>query len=141
MSTLDRSLDPLHVSYADDPRVVKEAATEDYTTHVVPLSWRSSKKSLSMSWYSLVSGMFYLVTAATLAAVVGTVDTLIGIILACVSFGALGYIFSGYAAKTGLTAFVEIVPMVLAFMLRRSGSSYSGIANSSPTGAPSEVHT
>ncbi|BCW51849.1 permease [Arthrobacter sp. StoSoilB13] len=103
MSTLDRSLDPLHVSYADDPRVVKEAATEDYTTHVVPLSWRSSKKSLSMSWYSLVSGMFYLVTAATLAAVVGTVDTLIGIVLACVAFGALGYIFSGYAAKTGLT--------------------------------------
>jgi hypothetical protein len=103
MSPLDRSLDPLQVSYADDPRVVKEAATEDYTTHVVPLSWRSSKKSLSMSWYSLVSGMFYLVTAATLAAVVGTVDTLIGIVLACVAFGALGYIFSGYAAKTGLT--------------------------------------
>lgn len=103
MSTLDRSLDPLQVSYADDPRVVKEAATEDYTTHVVPLSWRSSKKSLSMSWYSLVSGMFYLVTAATLAAVVGTVDTLIGIVLAVVAFGALGYIFSGYAAKTGLT--------------------------------------
>lgn len=103
MSTLDRSLDPLQVSYVDDPRVVKEAATEDYTTHVVPLSWRSSKKSLSMSWYSLVSGMFYLVTAATLAAVVGTVDTLIGIVLAVVAFGTLGYIFSKYAAKTGLT--------------------------------------
>ena len=103
MSSQDRSLDPLDVSYTDDPRVVKEAATEDYTTHVVPLSWRSSKKSLSMSWYSLVSGMFYLVTAATLAAVVGTVDTLIGIVLACVAFGALGYVFSEYSAKTGLT--------------------------------------
>lgn len=103
MSHLDNSLVPLEISYVDDLRVVKEAATEDYTTHVVPLSWRSSKKSLSMSWYSLVSGMFYLVTAATLAAVVGTVDTLIGIILACVAFGALGFIFSRYAAITGLT--------------------------------------
>ncbi|MFK0003387.1 purine-cytosine permease family protein [Paenarthrobacter sp. NPDC090522] len=103
MSTPDHPLQPLQVSYVDDPRVVKEAATEDYTTHVVPLSWRSNKKSLSMSWYSLVSGMFYLVTAATLAAVVGTVDTLIGIVLACLAFGGLGFIFSSYAAKTGLT--------------------------------------
>ena len=103
MSLSDRGLSPLQVSYVDDPRVVKEAATEDYTTHVVPLSWRSTKKSLSMSWYSLVSGMFYLVTAATLAAVVGTVDTLIGIVLAVGVFGVLGAVFSGYAAKTGLT--------------------------------------
>lgn len=103
MSGRDRELVPLVVSFVDDPRVVKHAATEDYTTHVVPHSWRSSKKSLSMSWYSLVSGMFYLVTAATLAAVVGTVDTLIGIVLACVAFGALGYITSRFAAETGLT--------------------------------------
>ncbi|MFF5794561.1 purine-cytosine permease family protein [Paeniglutamicibacter sp. NPDC012692] len=56
-----------------------------------------------MSWYSLVSGMFYLVTAATLAAVVGTVNTLTGIVLACVVFGVLGMLFSSYATKTGLT--------------------------------------
>jgi purine-cytosine permease-like protein len=103
MSAAGRELVPLVVSFTDDPRVVKEAATEDYTTHVVPRSWRASKKSLSMSWYSLVSGMFYLVTAATLASVVGTVDTLIGIVLACIVFGALGYITSKYAAETGLT--------------------------------------
>ena len=103
MSAPDRELAPLVVSFVDDPRVVKDAATEDYTTHVVPHSWRAGKKSLSMSWYSLVSGMFYLVTAATLAAVVGTVDTLIGIVLACVVFGALGYVTSRFAAATGLT--------------------------------------
>lgn len=103
MPAPDRELVPLVVSFIDDPRVVKDAATEDYTTHVVPHSWRSSKKSLSMSWYSLVSGMFYLVTAATLAAVVGTVDALIGIVLACFAFGALGYITSRFAAETGLT--------------------------------------
>lgn len=103
MSAPDPAFVPLVVSFTDDPRVVKEAATEDYTTHVVPHSWRASKKSLSMSWYSLVSGMFYLVTAASLAAVVGTVDTLIGIVLACIAFGVLGYITSKYAAETGLT--------------------------------------
>ncbi|MHC5560825.1 purine-cytosine permease family protein [Kocuria sp. U4B] len=103
MSVKNQPLVPLQVSYADDPRVVKEAATEDYTTHVVPLSWRSSKKSLSMSWYSLVSGMFYLVTAAALTAVVGTVDTIIGIVLACAVFGWLGFVFSRYATRTGLT--------------------------------------
>lgn len=94
---------PLVVSFTDDPRVVKDAANEDYTTHVVPHSWRASKQSLSMSWYSLVSGMFYLVTAATLASVVGTVDTLIGIVLACIVYGYLGYVTSKYSAETGLT--------------------------------------
>ncbi|ANO49843.1 purine-cytosine permease family protein [Woeseia oceani] len=103
MSAPGRDLVPLEISYTDDPRVVKEAATEDYTTHVVPYSWRSSKKSLSMSWSSLVSGIFYLVTAATIASVVGTVDTLIGIVLACTAFGVLGHVISKYSAQTGLT--------------------------------------
>jgi len=103
MSAPEQEPLPLVVSFTDDPRVVAEAATEDYTMHVVPLSWRAGKKSLSMSWYSLVSGMFYLVTAATLAAVVGTVDTLIGIVLACAVYGFLGYVTSKYATETGLT--------------------------------------
>ncbi|WP_116812718.1 purine-cytosine permease family protein [Steroidobacter cummioxidans] len=103
MSAPEQEPLPLVVSFTDDPRVVAEAATEDYTMHVVPHSWRASKKSLSMSWYSLVSGMFYLVTAATLAAVVGTVDTLIGIVLACAVYGFLGYVTSKYATETGLT--------------------------------------
>ncbi|WAM19043.1 purine-cytosine permease family protein [Rhodococcus sp. JS3073] len=103
MLAVGRNLAPLEVSLTDDPQVVKDAATEDYTTHVVPLSWRSSKKSLSMSWYSLVSGMFYLVTAATLAAVVGTTNTVIGIVLACAVFGLFGSIISRYSTKTGLT--------------------------------------
>ncbi len=93
----------LQISYEDDPAVVKEAQTEDYATHVVPFSWRSTKRSLSMSWYSLVSGMFYLVTAGTLALAVGTVDALVGIVLASVAFGVLGNLISRYATRTGLT--------------------------------------
>lgn len=103
MEMRDQHLLPLEVTYHDDPRVVKEAATEDYTTHVVPRKWRIGRLSLSMSWYSVVSGMFYLVTAATLAAVVGTVNTIIGILLACAVFGVIAYVLSAYAAKTGLT--------------------------------------
>ncbi|MCM2388195.1 purine-cytosine permease family protein [Streptomyces albipurpureus] len=94
---------PLDVSYTDDPRVVKEATNEDYSTHIVPLTWRSGRLSLTMTWYALVSGMFYLVTAATLAVTVGTVNTLIGILLAVAVFGAVNYFFSSYAARTGLT--------------------------------------
>ncbi|MCF6476118.1 thiamine permease [Nonomuraea sp. MG754425] len=94
---------PLDVSFTDDPRVVKEAANEDYSTHIVPLTWRSGRLSLAMTWYAVVSGMFYLVTAATLAVVVGTVDTLIGIVLAVACFGAVNYVLSRYAARTGLT--------------------------------------
>nr|WP_272924003.1 cytosine permease [Streptomyces sp. SID3343] len=56
-----------------------------------------------MTWYAVISGMFYLVTAATLAVTVGTVDTLIGIALAVVVFGVVGGILSRYAAHTGLT--------------------------------------
>ncbi|MFD5555209.1 purine-cytosine permease family protein [Streptomyces sp. NPDC127068] len=96
-------LAPLDVSFEDDPRVVKEAANEDYSTHIVPLTWRSGRLSLTMAWYALVSGMFYLVTAATLAVTVGTVDTLIGILLAVAVFGTVNYVFSRYAARTGLT--------------------------------------
>ncbi|MGW4028727.1 purine-cytosine permease family protein [Streptomyces sp. NPDC004838] len=96
-------LAPLDISFTDDPRVVKEAANEDYSTHIVPLTWRSGRLSLTMAWYALVSGMFYLVTAATLAVTVGTVNALIGILLAVACFGAVNYVFSVYAARTGLT--------------------------------------
>ncbi len=94
---------PLRTTRVDDPRVVHEAENEDYATHVVPLTGRMTRRSLSMSWYSVVSGMFYLVTAAALAAAVGTVDTIIGIVLACVVFGVIGYVVSRFAARTGLT--------------------------------------
>ena len=99
-ATTRRSLD---LSFDDDPRVVKEAATEDYSTHIVPLTWRSGRLSLTMAWYAVISGMFYLVTAATLAMTVGTVDTLIGIVLAVAVFGLVGGAMSRYAAHTGLT--------------------------------------
>ena len=93
----------LDISYEDDPRVVKEAATEDYSTHVVPRSWRSGRLSLSMAWAALFSAMFWLVVAASVARTVGTRDALIGIGLAVGSHGGVNFVLSRYANRTGLT--------------------------------------
>ena len=103
MSTEATERAQLEVSFEDDPRVVKEAATEDYSTHVVPRSWRSGRLSLSMAWAALFSAMFWLVVAASVAAAVGTGPALIGIGLAVVTHGGLNYVLSRYAARTGLT--------------------------------------
>jgi hypothetical protein len=96
-------LPPLDVSFQEDPRVLKQAATEDYSLHLVPHSWRSSKWSLAMAWWAMCSGMFYIVVAGTIALAVGTRDALIGIALSVVAYGAINWVISWYAAKTGLT--------------------------------------
>jgi len=96
-------LPPLDVSFQEDPRVLKQAATEDYSLHLVPNSWRSGKWSLAMAWWALCSGMFYIVVAGTVALAVGTKDALIGIALSVVAYGAINWVISWYAAKTGLT--------------------------------------
>ncbi|MGI8312625.1 hypothetical protein [Saccharopolyspora hattusasensis] len=93
----------LDISYEDDPRVVREAATEDYSMHVVPRSWRSGRLSLSMTWAALFSAMFWLVVAASVARTVGTRDALIGIALAVLTHGGVNFVLSRYANRTGLT--------------------------------------
>jgi Purine-cytosine permease and related proteins len=93
----------LHVTYEDDPRVVKEAATEDYSTHVVPNSWRSGRLSLGMAWAALFSAMFWLYIAAITAATVGTLNAVVGIVLSVAAYGGINYVLSWYANRTGLT--------------------------------------
>jgi purine-cytosine permease-like protein len=104
MSATSRGeLPALDITFEEDPRVLKQAATEDYSLHVVPRSWRSSRWSLMMAWYSLCSGMFYLVVAGTVALAVGTVNALIGIVLSVIAYGIINWVIQSYAAKTGLT--------------------------------------
>ncbi len=43
-------LPPLQVTREDDPRVLEEAATEDYSLHVVPRTWRMDRGKLTMAW-------------------------------------------------------------------------------------------
>ena len=102
MATMHQSA-PLDVSFTDDPRVVKQAATEDYSLHVVPYSWRSGKWSLAMAWWAMCSGMFYVIVAGTVALAVGTKAALIGIVLSVIAYGAINWVLQAYAARTGLT--------------------------------------
>lgn len=93
----------LEVSFTDDPRVVKEAATEDYSAHVVPLSWRSGRWSLMMAWWALFSAMFWLYVAVASADAVGTPATIAGMALTVATYGVVNLVLSRYAARTGLT--------------------------------------
>jgi purine-cytosine permease-like protein len=104
MSPTETTGAPLPVSYQDDPRVVEEAATDDYSLHLVPLSWRMSRGSLMMAYWAFASGLFYLVIAGTVALAVGTANALIGIALSVVSYGVLNYVIARYTAYSGLTA-------------------------------------
>ncbi|WP_236794713.1 cytosine permease [Amycolatopsis sp. GM8] len=96
-------LPPLNVSTTDDPRVVREAATEDYSLHVVPRSWRLGRLRLAMAWSSLLTAMFWIVVGATIALAVGTVDAIIGMALSAAVYGVINYALTRVATTSGLT--------------------------------------
>ena len=91
------------MSHSDDPQVVKEARTEDYSLHAVPRTWRNSRGSIAMAWFSILSAMFFLIVSATTALAVGTVNTIIGIVLSVIVTGGINILVSRYAAQSGLT--------------------------------------
>ncbi|MFC4015576.1 purine-cytosine permease family protein [Nonomuraea purpurea] len=93
----------LTVSFEDDPRVVREAATEDYSTHVVPTSWRAGRWSLAMAWWAMFSAMFWLYVAVASADAVGAPATIAGMVLSIATYGVVNLVLSRYAARTGLT--------------------------------------
>lgn len=64
---------------------------------------KMSAGSLSMAWYGLVSAMFFIYIGASLAQAYGTKDTLIGLAITIVIYGAINRILAGYALKHGLT--------------------------------------
>lgn len=98
-----RTVPSLVLSYEDDPHVLKDAATEDYSIHIMPTTWRSGRFSLLMAWGGMFSAMFWLYIAATVAAAVGTTAAVIGIVLTCLTKGAMNYVFTRYAIRTGTT--------------------------------------
>lgn len=93
----------LNISYEDDPRVVAEAAVDDYANHVVPLSARMGRGSLSMAWYGVASAIFYVVTGAAVASAYGTKQATIGLALTIVVYSAINYVISSAAVETGLS--------------------------------------
>lgn len=73
----------------------------DYSRCPVPSGGRMSPFALTMAWWSCCSAMFYVVVAATLSAAYGTLNTLIGIGLSVVTYGAINAVISRYAIRTG----------------------------------------
>jgi len=59
--------------------------------------------SLSMAWYGLVSAMFSIYIGASLAQAYGTLDTLMGLAITVVIYGAINRVLAGYALRHGVT--------------------------------------
>jgi purine-cytosine permease-like protein len=104
MATATESpLPALEVSGKDDPRVVAEAATEDYSLHVVPRTWRMDRFKLTMAWYAVMTAFFYMYFAAFIALAYGTVNALIGIALTVIAYSLINTIITRVASTSGLT--------------------------------------
>ena len=56
-----------------------------------------------MAWYGLVSAMFFIYIGASLAQAYGTIDTLIGLAITIVIYGAINRVLAGYALEHSLT--------------------------------------
>lgn len=96
-------LPQLETSRRDDPRVVEEAATEDYSLHVVPRSWRMQRGKLTLAWYGVMTAFFYPYLAAFIALAYGTVNALIGIALSIVVYTLVNAVILRAASRSGLT--------------------------------------
>src|SRR5919106_4674832 len=96
-------LPALQVSHTDDPRVVHEAATEDYSLHVVPRTWRMDRVKLTMAWYAVMTAFFYMYFAAFIALAYGTVNALIGIVLTVVAYSLVNTAITRVSSTSGLT--------------------------------------
>ena len=102
-TTTAATLPALPVSETDDPRVVEEAATEDYSLHVVPRTWRMDKVKLTMAWYAVMTAFFYMYFAAFIALAYGTTNALIGIGLTVIAYSLINTVITRVAATSGLT--------------------------------------
>jgi hypothetical protein len=91
----------LRLSDGDDPRVVEEAATEDYSLHVVPHTWRMDRGKLTMAWYAVMTAFFYMYFAAFIALAYGTVNALIGIALTVIAYSLINTVITRVARRAG----------------------------------------
>jgi purine-cytosine permease-like protein len=110
----------LKISYNDDPDVLARAASEDYSMHIVPRSWRNGPKSVAMAWFGLMSAMFFVVVGATVALAVGTINSLIGIGLSVVAYGVINGIAAKVANESGTS-----VSQFSRAMFGRIGSAFA----------------
>jgi len=94
---------PLRLTYQDDPRVVAESVTEDYARHVVPLTQRVGRWNVASAMWAVFSALAYVYTGGALMNSVGSVNTIVGMVLAAVVFGVVNYVMSTLGIRRGLT--------------------------------------
>jgi purine-cytosine permease-like protein len=97
------ALPALQISEQDDPRVLEEAATEDYSLHLVPRSWQMKRGQLTQAFFAVSTTFFYLYFAGFVALAYGTVNALVGIALAVVVYVAVNAVLLRAASSSGLT--------------------------------------
>ena len=86
------------------PELRRESKIDiDYSTMPIPADARMPKFALTMAWWAMCSGMFWLVVAATLAIHFGSVNALIGLALSVISYSLINSIIARFAIRTGLS--------------------------------------
>jgi purine-cytosine permease-like protein len=94
---------PLQTSLKDDPRALAEAASEDFSLHVVPYTWRMDRGKLMLAWWGVATAFFYIYFAAFAALAWGTVNTLIGLGLTVIVYSLVNWVMVRAASHSGLT--------------------------------------
>src|SRR5271155_5780585 len=79
------------------------ASDIDYSTAPVPYDARMPRFALTMAWWAMCSGMFWLVVAATLALNFGTLNALLGLGLCVIVYSLISGLMARFAIKTGLS--------------------------------------
>ncbi|EKF21261.1 permease for cytosine/purine, uracil, thiamine, allantoin family protein [Mycolicibacterium hassiacum DSM 44199] len=75
---------------------------------------------MSMAWCGLMSAMFWVVVGSTVTLTVGTIDTIIGIALSALVYGALNQAAARYANRTGTS-----VSLFSRALFGRAGSAFA----------------
>lgn len=75
----------------------------DYSRVPVPETDRAIRGFLTMSWWGCCSSIFWIILSATMAEMYGTTNTIIGIVLACLTYSGICGIISKYAINTGVS--------------------------------------
>lgn len=92
----------LKVIYNDDPEVLKNEKTDDYSVRTVPESARSPLWSTTSAWALFMTGAFQIIISGTLAMAVGTMAVIIGMLITVVSMGIFGALVAKETGPLGI---------------------------------------
>lgn len=85
------------------PNISRSSEKSEGELAAVSDAARMPRMSLTMAWWAVCSGMFYIVVGATLAMSYGARNAIIGMALSVVTYSVVNGMVSLYAMKTGLS--------------------------------------